>query len=95
MVKSSTKRYKNNNKNIKTRKSGSRSYKTKKTGTKRYKSTRNKKGGLLWSPSMTVAGVKVGSDRGHKQYNWSTGKWDELVCYGVGPLKGCKIIPAK
>jgi hypothetical protein len=92
MVKSSTKRYKNNNKNFKTKKTGTRSYKTRKSGTK---TRRNKKGGLLWSPSMTVAGVKVGSDRGHKQYNWSTGKWDELVCYGVGPLKGCQLVPAK
>lgn len=44
---------------------------------------------------MTVAGVNLSSSRGEKQYNWKTGKWDEYVCYGVGPLKGCQLIPAK
>ena len=80
MVKSKKKSY--IKKNTKMRKSGS-------------KTRRNKKGGLLWSPSMTVAGVKIGSDRGEKRYNWSTGKWDDYICYGIGPLSGCRIVPAK
>jgi|Laugresubdmm15sn_1035100.scaffolds.fasta_scaffold00106_16 hypothetical protein len=85
MIRFSKKKYRNKNKNFKTRKNGSR----------RYKTRRNKKGGLLWNPSMTVAGVNLSSSRGEKQYNWKTGKWDEYVCYGVGPLKGCQLIPAK
>ena len=31
---------------------------------------------------------------GNKRYNWKTGKMDDFNCYGVGPFKWCKIIPA-
>ena len=85
MVKSLTKRNRNKNNNFKTRKSG----------TRRYKTRKNKKGGLLWNSNMNVGGIDLSKKSGHKRYNWSTGKWDEEVCYGVGPLKGCKIVPAK
>ena len=84
MFKSSTKRYKNKNKNKNT-----------KMMNRRKKTRRNKKGGLLWNSSMNVGGIDLSKNTGQKRYNWTTGKWDDYVCYGVGPLKGCKIVPAK
>ena len=59
------------------------------------KSRKNKKGGFLFDQNINVAGVDLSRQTGKKQYNWKTGKWDNLVCYGIGPLKGCKIVPAK
>jgi hypothetical protein len=87
MVKSSTKKYKNKNKNKNT--------KLRKTSNKSQKTRRNKKGGLLWNTSMNVGGIDLSKKSGQKEYNWKTGKWDDLVCYGIGPLKGCKTVPAK
>ena len=56
---------------------------------------KNKKGGLLWNSNVKVAGIDLSKKSGQKEYNWKTGKWDDLVCYGIGPLKGCKTVPAK
>lgn len=56
---------------------------------------RNKKGGLLFNQSLNIGGIDLSKNTGKKQYNWQTGKWDDLVCYGIGPLKTCKIVPAK
>lgn len=61
---------------------------------KRY-TRKNKKGGLLWSQSTNIGGIDLSKNTGSKRYNWSTGKWDDEVCYGIGPLKTCKIVPAK
>jgi hypothetical protein len=59
------------------------------------KTRRNKKGGLLFDQSLNIGGIDLSRQTGQKRYNWKTGKWDNMVCYGVGPLKGCKIVPAK
>ena len=59
------------------------------------KTKRNKKGGLLWNSSLNLGGINLSKNTGKKEYNWKTGKWDNLVCYGIGPLKGCKTVPAK
>lgn len=51
----------------------------------------NKRGGFLFNQGVNVAGVNLSRQTGEKVYNWKTGKWDNKVCYGVGPLKWCKI----
>jgi hypothetical protein len=68
---------------------------SKKMYKKNNKTRRSKKGGLLFNQNLNIAGVDLSKQSGSKQYNWKTGKWDDVVCYGVGPLKGCKIVPAK
>lgn len=62
---------------------------------KSRKTRKNKKGGLLWNSNMNIGGLDLSKNSGQKQYNWKTGKWDNLICYGIGPLKGCKLVPAK
>jgi hypothetical protein len=69
--------------------------KTRRNKTKRNKTRRNKKGGLLFDQNLNIGGIDFSRRTGEKQYNWKTGKWDDLVCYGIGPLKGCKIVAAK
>jgi hypothetical protein len=65
-------------------------------GKKIHKKTRrNRKGGLLFNQEVGIAGINMSKSTGQKQYNWQTGKWDDYVCYGIGPLKGCKVVPAK
>lgn len=61
----------------------------------RRKSIKNIKGGLLFDQKINIGGIDLSRETGKKRYNWQTGKWDDYVCYGVGPLKGCKIVPAK
>ena len=62
---------------------------------KTRKSIKNIKGGLLFDQKINIGGIDLSRETGKKRYNWQTGKWDDYVCYGVGPLKGCKIVPAK
>jgi hypothetical protein len=59
------------------------------------KTRKNIKGGLLFDQKINIGGIDLSRETGKKRYNWQTGKWDDYVCYGVGPLKGCKIVPAK
>ena len=59
------------------------------------KTTRNRKGGLLFNQSINLGGIDLSRQTGQKRYNWKTGKWDNMVCYGIGALKGCRIVPAK
>jgi|Laugresbdmm110sn_2_1035109.scaffolds.fasta_scaffold02076_2 hypothetical protein len=61
----------------------------------RNKSIRNKRGGFLFDSNFNIFGMDFSKQTGQKRYNWTTGKWDDYVCYGVGPLKGCKVVPAK
>jgi len=61
----------------------------------RNNKTRNRKGGLLFNQNLNVGGIDLSKQTGKKQYNLKTGKWDDMNCYGVGPLKWCKIVPAK
>jgi hypothetical protein len=72
-----------------------RRVKTRKVKKGRVKTRKVKRGGLLFNQNLNIAGVDLSKQSGSKQYNWKTGKWDDVVCYGVGPLKGCKIVPAK
>lgn len=62
---------------------------------KTRKNIKNIKGGLLFDQKLNIGGIDLSRETGKKRYNWQTGKWDDYVCYGVGPLKGCKIVPAK
>lgn len=62
---------------------------------KTIKTRKNIKGGLLFDQKLNIGGIDLSRETGKKRYNWQTGKWDDYVCYGVGPLKGCKIVPAK
>jgi hypothetical protein len=66
-----------------------------KTARRNKKTRRNKKGGLLFNQNLNIGGIDMSKNTGEKRYNWQTGKWDDVVCYGIGPLKGCKIVPAK
>lgn len=69
-----------------------RKYRVKKSNKKTRK---NKKGGLLFDQKINIAGVDLSRQTGQKRYNWNTGKWDKVVCYGVGPLKACKVEPSE
>ncbi len=62
---------------------------------KKRKTRRNKYGGFLFDQKLNIGGIDLSRETGKKRYNWTTGKWDDYVCYGVGPFKGCKIVPAK
>lgn len=62
---------------------------------KTRKIRRNKYGGFLFDQNLNIGGIDFARETGKKRYNWTTGKWDDYVCYGVGPFKGCKIVPAK
>jgi hypothetical protein len=55
------------------------------------KTRKNKKGGWLFDQNIKIAGIDMSKQTGKKQYNWKTGKWDNVECYGVGPFKACKI----
>lgn len=56
---------------------------------------RNRKGGLMFNQSVNLGSLDLSRQTGKKRYNWKTGKWDNMVCYGIGALKGCRIVPAK
>ena len=56
---------------------------------------RNRKGGLLFDQKLNIGGIELERNTGQKQYNWKTGKWDDFICYKVGPIPFCKIVPAK
>jgi hypothetical protein len=62
---------------------------------KTKKTRKNIKGGLLFDQKINIGGIDLSRETGKKRYNWQTGKWDDYVCYGIGPLNGCKIVPAK
>jgi len=59
------------------------------------KTKRNRKGGLLFDQKLNIGGIELERNTGQKRYNWKTGKWDNMVCYKVGPIPFCKIVPAK
>ena len=59
------------------------------------KTRRNKKGGLLFDQKLNIGGIDLGRESGKKQYNWKTGKWDDMICYKIGPIPFCKIVPAE
>jgi len=57
--------------------------------------TRNRKGGWLFDQSLNIGGIPLAKDSGKKQYNSTTGKWDDIICYKIGPIPFCKIVPGK
>ena len=59
------------------------------------KTRKNKKGGLLFDQKLDIGGIELARESGKKRYNWETGKWDDMICYKVGPIPFCKIVPAK
>ena len=59
------------------------------------KTKRNKKGGLLFDQKLNIGGIDLSRESGKKQYNLKTGKWDDMICYKIGPIPFCKIVPAK
>ena len=56
---------------------------------------RNRKGGLLFDQKLNIGGIDLARESGKKQYNWKTGKWDDMICYKIGPIPFCKIVPAE
>jgi hypothetical protein len=74
---------------------GDKKSKTKRKINKKTRTKKNKKGGLLFNQNLNIGGIDLSRETGKKRYNWKTGKWDDFVCYGIGPLKGCKIVAAK
>lgn len=67
-----------------------RSYSKKNKG-KNRKTRKNIKGGLLGTMSIGINGINLSRQTGKKRYNWKTGKLDDVTCYGVGPIKWCKL----
>ena len=68
--------------------------KTLKKTNKNKKSYKNnsrkvKKGGFLFDNKINIGGLELSRETGQKKYNWKTGNWDNLICYGIGPLKTC------
>ena len=66
----------------------------KKTNKNNNKKRNNKsrkiiKGGFLFDNKINIGGLELSRETGQKKYNWNTGKWDNLICYGIGPLKTC------
>jgi hypothetical protein len=59
------------------------------------KTRRNRKGGFLFDQKLNIGGIDLGRESGKKQYNWKTGKWDDMICYKIGPIPFCKIVPAE
>jgi hypothetical protein len=59
------------------------------------KTRRNRKGGFLFDQSLNIGGIDLARESGKKQYNWKTGKWDDMICYKIGPFPFCKIVPAE
>jgi hypothetical protein len=68
----------------------SRHHKKTRRNFKKTRKNRNKKGGFLFDQGINIGGIDLSRQTGKKQYNWKTGQWDNLVCYGVGPFKWCK-----
>jgi hypothetical protein len=62
---------------------------------KTRKHRRGEKGGFLFDQSLNIGGIDLSRQTGKKVYNWKTGKWDNYNCYGIGPFKGCQIVPSK
>ena len=80
------------NKNASITKKHNKKYNKRKNVTKKH----NKKGGFLNTIGFEMNGVGFSKQTGQKQYNWKTGKWDDLDCYKIGNLpQFCKIKPAK
>ena len=42
-----------------------------------------------------MGGINLARESGKKQYNWKSGKWDDKICYKIGPIPFCKIVPAE
>ena len=59
------------------------------------KTRRNRKGGFLFDQKLNIGGIDLARESGKKQYNWKTGKWDDMICYKIGPIPFCKIVPAE
>lgn len=51
--------------------------------------SRKLKGGFLFDNKVNIGGIDFSRETGQKKYNWETGKWDNLICYGIGPIKTC------
>jgi hypothetical protein len=69
--------------------------KTRKTRKPRNKNKYNKtkKGGLFGEQKLNIGGIDLSRKTGKKRYNWKTGKFDDVICYKIGPIPFCKIIP--
>jgi hypothetical protein len=94
VTKKHNKKY-NKNKSI-TKKQNKKYNNKSKNVTKKYNKKSNKKGGFLNTIGFEMNGVGFSKQTGQKQYNWKTGKWDDLDCYKIGNLpQFCKIKPAK
>jgi len=63
--------------------------KTNKNKKRNNKSRKVIKGGFLFDNKINIGGLELSRETGQKKYNWNTGKWDNLICYGIGPLKTC------
>ena len=68
-----------------------KSKKSKKTKKNKYNKT--KKGGLFGEQKLNIGGIDLSRNTGRKRYNWKTGKFDDVICYKIGPIPFCKIIP--
>jgi len=68
-----------------------KTFSKRKLSRKHKKTRRNSKGGFMFNQGLNIGGIDLSRQTGEKRYNWQTGKWDNVVCYGVGPFKGCKI----
>lgn len=53
-----------------------------------------KKGGFLFDQKLNIGGLDLSRESGKKQYNPKTGKWDDVICYKIGPIPFCKIKPS-
>ena len=78
-----------------TRRTRTRAIKRKNNKKTRKVYGRNRKGGLLFDQKLNIGGIDLSRESGKKQYNWKTGKWDDMICYKIGPIPFCKIVPAK
>lgn len=60
--------------------------------TKKRQLINKKRGGFLNTIGFGIDGVQFSRQTGKKQYNWQTGKWDNMNCYKIGPLpEFCRI----
>ncbi len=60
--------------------------------TKKRQIINKKRGGFLNTIGFGIDGVQFSRQTGKKQYNWQTGKWDDMNCYKIGPLpEFCRI----
>ena len=76
--------------NKRSRKYKSKLYISKKISKKKL-TRKNRRGGFLFDTNFDIGGINFSKQTGEKRYNWKTGKWDPVDCYGVGPLSWCKI----